>query len=76
MVSCVTMPICARSEASVTSRTSTPSIRMPPPVTSKNRGTRFIIVVLPAPLRPTSATTWPRETVKLTPLRIGLAWSS
>ena len=33
-VSCVTMPICARSDASVTSRMSRPSIRMAPPVTS------------------------------------------
>ena len=33
-VSCVTIAICARSDASVTSRTSTPSMRMAPPVTS------------------------------------------
>jgi hypothetical protein len=33
-VSWVTMPVCARSEASVTSRTSWPSIMMLPPVTS------------------------------------------
>jgi hypothetical protein len=33
-VSCVTMPTCCRSERSVTSRTSTPSISTAPEVTS------------------------------------------
>jgi hypothetical protein len=33
-VSCVTMPMCCRSEASVTSRMSVPSIAMAPDVTS------------------------------------------
>ena len=37
-VSCVTMPICFRSDERVTSRTSWPSIRMRPAVTSKKRG--------------------------------------
>ena len=33
-VSCVTMPICDRSDSSVTSRMSTPSMAIAPPVTS------------------------------------------
>ena len=54
IVSCVTCAICRRSEASVSSRTSFPSIRMRPEVTSKKRGIRLTSVDLPAPLGPTS----------------------
>ena len=56
----------SRSESSVTRRTSTPPIRIAPPVTSYSRGTRLAIVDLPAPEWPTSATSWPGSTRKET----------
>ena len=75
MVSCVTMAICSRSERSVASRTSTPSMRSAPPVTSWKRGSRFTSVVFPAPLDPTMATTSPARAWRLMPRRIGDAGS-
>ncbi len=48
-----------RSDLSVTSRMSMPSMRIAPDVTSKNRGMRLTSVVLPAPLSPTMAITCP-----------------
>ena len=42
-----------------------------PPVGSKNRGIRLASVVLPAPVRPTSATISPGRASKLTSSRIG-----
>jgi hypothetical protein len=71
MVSCVTLPICLRSEASVTSRRSRPSIRMRPPVTSKKRGIRFSSDDFPAPLGPTIAITSPRFTSRSMPCSTG-----
>ncbi len=58
-VSCVTMPIASPSDARVTFRTSRPSIRTAPSSTSYRRGTRYVIVVLPAPLGPTNAASCP-----------------
>src|SRR5581483_10504157 len=58
-VSCVTMPICLASDSCVTSRKSCSSIKMRPSVGSYKRGIRYVIVVLPAPLGPTSATSCP-----------------
>src|SRR2546430_5362044 len=57
--SCVTTPICARSDACVTSRRSWPSSVIRPAVTSWKRGTRSMRVDLPAPDMPTKATTSP-----------------
>jgi len=59
----LTMAIDLRSVSSVTSRTSCPSMRMRPLSTSKSRGTRLMIVDLPAPERPTSAAVLPPGTV-------------
>ena len=55
IVSWMTMPIWRRRLRSWTSRMSWPSIRIAPESTSQNRGSRFIRVVLPQPLGPTSA---------------------
>jgi hypothetical protein len=49
-----------RSDATVTSRRSDPSMVMRPAVGSWKRASRSMVVLLPAPLDPTSATTWPR----------------
>src|SRR5699024_9945482 len=51
----------------VMSRTSTPSTRTLPPVTSNSRGTREIIVVFPQPVSPTSAIVSPGRTCRSTP---------
>ena len=74
-VSCVTLPICSRSEAIVTSRRSWPSIRIRPSFTSKNRGIRFTSEDLPAPLGPTNAITSPGCTVRLMSCRTSLRLS-
>ena len=50
--------------SSVTSRTSTPPMRTVPSWGSYRRATRAVIVVLPAPLGPTSATMWPGATAQ------------
>ena len=55
IVSWMTMPIWQRRLRSWTSRTSRPSIRIAPELTSQKRGSRFIKVVLPQPLGPTRA---------------------
>ena len=57
--SCATTPIAARSDVCVTSRTSCPSMRTAPDVTSYSLGIRLLIVVLPPPDGPTSATSCP-----------------
>ena len=68
--SCITMPTAPRSDSSVRSRTSWPSTRTSPALTSWMRGTSSAVVVLPAPDGPTSATSSPGATVKLTSRRI------
>ena len=55
----LTMPMAARSDSCVRSRTSMPSTRTAPLVTSYSRGTSWESVVLPAPDGPTSATSCP-----------------
>jgi hypothetical protein len=70
-VSCVTTPICARSEACVSSRTSWPSTVIRPVVTSWKRGTRSMSVDFPAPLMPTNATTSPRRTSRVMSFKVG-----
>ncbi len=62
VTSCATIEMASRSEVSVTSRRSWPSMVMRPSVTSNRRGTRFKTVDLPAPERPTSATVFPPGT--------------
>src|SRR3974390_52694 len=59
VASCGTRPIWPRRLASVTDRTSVPSIRSTPLPTSHRRGTRATSVVLPDPDGPTSASTSP-----------------
>jgi len=59
-VSWVTKPMISPSDASVTSRTSLPSISTAPSSTSYSRGSRYVVVVLPDPDGPTSATSWAR----------------
>ena len=61
----MTNPTASRSESSVRSRTSWPSTRTAPCLTSAMRGTSIAVVVLPAPDGPTSATSSPGSTVKL-----------
>jgi hypothetical protein len=48
----------ARSATAI-SRTSMPSMQIRPAVTSKKRGIRLAMVLLPPPLIPTNANTWP-----------------
>ena len=50
----------------VASRTSRPLILMAPDWTSYRRGKSWLMVVLPAPDGPTSATSWPGSAVKVT----------
>ena len=57
--SCGTTAIRSRNDRSPYFVTSTPSISTRPDVGSKKRGIRLAIVVLPAPVRPTSATSSP-----------------
>ena len=66
----MTNPIASRSECSVTSRTSFPSIVTSPSVTSYRRGTSDSSVDLPAPDGPTTASIVPAGTVTLMPSRI------
>jgi hypothetical protein len=61
--------ICPRSDSSVYSRISRPSMRTTPPVGSYRRMTRFDSVVLPPPEGPTSATCWPGSIVSWTFLK-------
>ena len=61
---CNTIAIWLRSEFSVYSRMSTPSIVTVPLVGSKNRGNRPSNVDLPAPVGPTIAIFEPAATVK------------
>src|SRR6266550_133206 len=74
----VTTPIAARSDSWVTDRTSWPPTRTDPERTSYTRGTSWLIVVLPAPEGPTSATSWPGAAVNETPCSTSWlgAWSS
>src|SRR3972149_1697161 len=58
-VSCVTNPITDPREARVRRRISAPSISIPPASTSYSRGRRYVVVVLPEPDGPTSATSSP-----------------
>ena len=64
--SCGTTPTTDRSDSSVRSRTSCPPIRTVPRTGSYSRGTRCVIVVLPAPDGPTSAVSFPAGTWKVT----------
>ena len=63
-------PMCDRSERSRISRTSIPSSRTLPSVTSYRRGTRYESDVLPLPVRPTSPTVSPGSTTRLRSRRI------
>ncbi len=54
-----TMPMVSRRLSSVACRMSWPSIATRPPVGSHSRCSRFIAVLLPAPVEPTSAITLP-----------------
>src|SRR5687767_1129198 len=63
--SCWTMARSERYDFNRRSRRSVPLSRMRPRVGSWKRATRSVTVVLPAPLRPTSATTVPPGTVTL-----------
>ncbi len=58
-VSWVTTPMTSPSDASVIRRTSMPSISTAPESTSYSRGIRYVVVVLPEPDGPTSATSSP-----------------
>jgi len=62
-----TAPIWRRSDLCLILRRSMPSTRIVPAVGSYSRWSSAIIVVLPAPLGPTSATTSPGCTWKSTP---------
>ena len=75
MVSCSTMLIWARSESTVKVRMSWPSTRTAPDCGSYSRGSSWAIVLFPAPLCPTSATTSPAARVKLTDWRVRRAGS-
>ena len=70
-VSWLTTPSSARSDRRVRRVSGTPSIRIRPPVGSWNRGSRSASVVFPAPLGPTSATTWPLGSANETSLSTG-----
>src|SRR5580704_9541685 len=66
----LTTPIASLTDCSVADRTSCPSMRTAPDVTSYRRGINDVRVVLPAPDGPTRATVLPGDAVKLTPRRI------
>src|SRR6266545_4023399 len=65
------MPIRRYSVSKSSSRTSTPSTRTAPPVTSNSRGTSDSSVVLPAPVPPMIAVTSPARARKLMSRRTG-----
>ena len=67
--SCTTVPIWFTNEARFTSRTSYPSTRMLPLVTSYSLRIREERVVLPAPVAPTTAMVSPGFMVRLMPFR-------
>src|SRR5581483_1475357 len=71
----VTMPTAAPRLSRVRSRTSWPSMRTDPDVTSYSRGTRCDSVVLPAPDGPTSAVMVPGSAVNDTPRSTGAVGS-
>ena len=75
MLSWNTIPMLARSESSVTSRMSTPSMRIVPRCGSSWRWSSPIAVLLPAPVSPTRATVCPGSAVKLMSAR-ALRWVS
>ena len=70
-----TMPIWRASESRVTSRTSWPSIVSAPVPTSKKRESSAAMVVLPAPVFPTSATVWPAAMSRSMSCRTGFVAS-
>ena len=71
-VSCGTMPIARRSDASESCRTSWPSISTWPEVASKRRGIRWTRELLPAPVGPTIATVLPAGIARVMPRSTGV----
>src|SRR5579859_4514912 len=69
--SCKTNDTLPRTCPNRTSRKSRPSNKTRPPSGSKNRGNNPTNVDFPAPVGPTTATTSPGHTEKLTPLNTG-----
>ena len=74
-VSWVTRPMLPRSDASVRSRMSVPSIAIRPACTSQNRGSSCATVDFPAPEAPTRASARPAGITRSRPRRTGLSGS-